>query len=188
MSAKALLEKYFNHNSTALAIVLEHSRMVAVKALRIARILHDHQLDLQFIEEASLLHDIGVSRIHAPDIYCFGSSPYICHGILGRDILESEGFHRHAMVAERHIGVGLTADDIFTQNLPLPNRDMSPQSVEERIVCFADLFYSKSPGRLTTEKSPDEVRKGLERFGKQKLVIFDQWATEFAQPSCPNTL
>lgn len=181
MNAVALLEKYFP-TPDALKIVMEHSRLVAAKALQIARALEGVELDLRFIEEAALLHDIGVCRTNAPELACFGSAPYICHGILGRDILEAEGFPVHAMVCERHIGVGVTSVDIVSQRLPIPTRDMTPRSIEERLVCFADLFYSKKPRLLNHEKSVAEVRNSLGQYGSHKVVIFDDWLREFRCP------
>jgi len=175
----ALLEKHFHGNDQALEIVLRHSRMVADKALAIARGSRRPDLDLQFIEEAALLHDIGVSRIYAPKLHCFGTAPYICHGVIGREILESEGLPRHAMVCERHIGVGLTARDIVEQKLRLPEREMSPVTPCERIVALADLFYSKKGGELDWEKSADQVRADLLRFGAEKVVIFESWLNDF---------
>lgn len=183
MDAAALLKKYFS-NEAALEIVLKHSRLVADKALEVAGGL-GIPIDLKFIEEAALLHDIGVSRVHAPKMFCFGSQPYICHGITGREILETEGLPRHAMVCERHIGVGLTAEDIRRQKLPLPARDMVPLSLEEEIICFADLFYSKNPDSVTVMKSREEVRASLEKFGEGKITIFDRWYARLCpQPEC----
>ncbi len=178
MKAVALLEKYFTTPASR-EIVIEHSRLVAAKALRIADALGLPEAGRRFIEEAALLHDIGVCRISAPAIGCFGTEPYIRHGILGREILEAEGMPRHAMVCERHIGVGLTPGDIRSQGLPLPERDMSPVSLEERIVCFSDLFYSKKPGGTQIEKTPDSVRTKLASFGADKVGIFDGWLREF---------
>lgn len=178
MNAVALLEKYFT-NQAALEIILEHSRQVAAKALRIADSLSRNEIDRRFIEEAALLHDIGVCRTAAPDIGCHGSEPYLRHGILGKEILEREGLPRHALVCERHIGVGLTVDDIRVQNLPLPEREMVPTTVEEKIVCLADLFFSKKPGFLDREKPVDDVKKGLRKFGERKVAIFDGWLREF---------
>ena len=183
MNPMALLEKYFHGNDPALEIVSRHSRMVADKALAIARGAGMPELDLRFIEEAALLHDIGVSRIHAPKLHCFGTAPYLCHGVLGREILESEGLPRHAMVCERHIGVGLTARDIVLQKLHLPEREMSPVTACERIVALADLFYSKKGGELDREKSPDEVRNDLLRFGREKVAIFESWLNAFSMVS-----
>lgn len=176
----ALLEKHFGANRAAFEIVLAHSRTVADKALAIARTRPQlDRRDLDFIEEAALLHDIGVCAIHAPKLGCFGSAPYICHGIIGRGILEAEGLPEHALVCERHIGVGLTASDIALQGLPLPEREMAPVTLCERIVALADLFFSKKEGELTLEKSADRVRSDLARFGAEKVVIFDRWLREF---------
>lgn len=179
MDAVKLLEKYFD-NQSALEIVLKHSRLVADRALEVAKSLAE-PVDLAFIQEAALLHDIGVCRVHAPRMFCFGSLPYICHGITGREILEAEGLPRHAMVCERHIGVGLTADDIREQQLPLPARDMVPLSLEEEIICFADLFYSKNPESVARMKSREEVRASLTTFGEHKTTIFDNWCARL----CP---
>lgn len=178
MNAVKLLEKYF-HDPSALAVVLSHSRLVADKALQIADFLALPGSDRRFIEEAALLHDIGVCRTAATDIGCFGNEPYIRHGIIGREILEAEGIPRHAMVCERHIGVGLTVEDIRTQQLPLPERDMSPVALEERIICFADLFYSKGPKSSPEEKSHEQVKRSLARFSEDKVRIFEGWAREF---------
>jgi uncharacterized protein len=175
----SLLEKHFHGNSEALDIVYRHSRMVADKALAIAKGAGEGRFDLQFIEEAALLHDIGVSRVYAPKLHCFGEAPYICHGILGREILEAEGLPRHAMVCERHIGVGLTVHDIALQKLPLPKRDMSPTSDCERIVALADLFYSKKGGELDREKCLTQVKSDLLKFGKEKVLIFESWLNDF---------
>jgi len=178
MNAIALLEKYFP-GKDAFLIILEHSRLVAAKALLTARNLDHPGVDLVFLEEAALLHDIGVCRTAAPKFHCYGTEPYIRHGVIGREILEGEGFPRHALVCERHIGVGLTVADIRSQKLPLPEEDMTPLSLEEKIVCFADLFYSKSPLKCGREKNIDEIKTGLERFSKQKVLIFEGWLKEF---------
>ncbi len=181
MNAISILQRNFGKNQDAFEIVLEHSRMVAAKAVTIARALSNPAIDVAFVEEAALLHDIGVSRIHSPRIACHGDAPYICHGILGRDILEKEGLTSHALVCERHIGVGIGVKDIVQQQLPLPKREMIPVTLEEKIICFADLFYSKKPGRLQTEKSVDEIRKALQKHGRHKVAVFENWLREFSR-------
>jgi len=152
---------------------------VAGLALRVSRLLGLAEEECRFVEEAALLHDIGVCRIRAPKLGLEGGLPYIMHGIIGREILEQEGLPRHALVCERHIGVGLTVEDIIRQGLPLPQRDMTPLSLPEQIICFADLFYSKSPGKITHQKSPDKVRSKLAGFGGDKVRIFDHWMELF---------
>ena len=177
MWAKNLLARYLEGES--LKIVLEHSRHVAALALDVAGRLALAEADCQFIEEAALLHDIGVCRVHAPELGLHGMQPYIMHGVLGRAILEQEGYPLHALVSERHTGVGLTCEDIIRQELPLPHRDMCPQSLSEQIICFADLFYSKKRGRLDERKSAVQVRKKLLPFGKEKVAVFDAWLVKF---------
>ena len=178
MNPITLLQKYFP-DPDAFRIILEHSRLVATKALQTASNLDRPGVDLKFLEEAALLHDIGVCRTAASRFHCHGTEPYIRHGVIGREILEEEGFPRHALVCERHIGVGLTRDDIRSQGLPLPEREMAPLTTEERIICFADLFYSKSPEKCRHEKTPEQIRKGLLRFGASKVSIFEGWLREF---------
>lgn len=179
-SPHALLEFHFSHSPQALDAILAHSEAVATKALTLAASALERGLvlDRDFIEEAALLHDIGVCRVHAPAIGCYGPLPYIAHGIVGRALLEEAGLLRHALVCKRHIGVGLSLDDIKGQGLPLPVRDMVPVSLEERIICLADLFYSKTPGRLQLEKGVAEVEAGLARFGHWKVDIFRQWMAD----------
>ncbi len=153
-----------------LETVLTHSECVAKKALECAekRLL---DIDLGFVKEAAMIHDIGVVRCNAPSIYCYGTQPYICHGIEGRAMLESLGLPRHALVCERHTGSGLSLDDIVRQNLPLPHRDMLPVSLEEKLICYTDKFFSKS-GDLTHEKPIDMVVKQMSRFGQDSLDRF----------------
>jgi uncharacterized protein len=129
------------------------------------------QADRKFVEEAALLHDIGVYKTYAPEIACSGSLPYICHGYLGADLLREEGYGRHALVCERHTGAGISLRDIVDKELPLPRRDMLPVSIEEQLICFADKFFSKT--ELLKERSVAEARHKLERFGAEGLERFD---------------
>jgi uncharacterized protein len=172
-----LLGRYFKGDT--LAVITGHGRVVADLALKICHLLGLKEDDCKFVEEAALLHDIGVCQIHAPKLGMYGAHPYIMHGIIGRKILEVENLPLHALVCERHIGVGITVVDIIGQNLPLPQRDMTPQSLHEEIICFADLFYSKSPGRINQQKSPEQVKKKLAGFGDNKVQIFDRWMELF---------
>lgn len=175
----AILRKYYDPGSELHDILVAHSRMVANKALDVARAVKHLDPDLKFIEEAAMLHDIGIFRVSFPEIGCKGGLPYICHGVLGREILETEGLPRHALVCERHIGTGITRADVVKRNLPLPKRDMVPISIEEKIICFADKFFSKEKESLFTEKSIDEIKRGLAVLGDQKVRTFEEWVAVF---------
>jgi uncharacterized protein len=174
-----IIEKYYNPGSKAYHLLVHHSKMVTEKALRIAKRVKHLNPDLNFIEEAAMLHDIGIFLTKEPRIGCYGDKPYICHGYLGKEIIEKEGFPRHALVCERHIGVGITLEDIEEKELPLPKRDMVPLSVEEQIICFADKFFSKDSDFLLKEKPLERVRKGISKYGEEKLRQFDEWMKLF---------
>ncbi|NVN93455.1 MAG: HD domain-containing protein [Desulfuromonadales bacterium] len=162
-------------------MIVTHGSAVSELSASIGRGLGLPDDDLQFLQQAAMLHDIGICKVHAPDIGLYGGYPYIMHGILGREILEQEGYPQHALVCERHIGVGLTEADIIGQGLPLPLRDMTPQNTSEEIVCFADLFYSKKPDKLDRMKSVESVRRKLAVFGEKNLQIFDSWLVRFGR-------
>lgn len=178
MDCLKIIEKFYAANTSALAIVVKHGTCVAQKALSIADRLEHLNPDRNFIFEAAMLHDIGLLHTHAPDLGAFGKHPYILHGILGRDMLENLKLNRHALVCERHIGVGLTVEDIKEQKLPLPYRDMIPIYLEEKIVCYADKFFSKSLSR-TREKTPQEIVENLACHGQDKVRKFLKWMGQF---------
>lgn len=104
MDALAIINKYYPEDNELKHILLTHSRSVADKALWIAGKHPELNLDKQFLEEAAMLHDIGIFMTDADGICCFGSYSYICHGYLGADLMRKEGFPRHALVCERHTG------------------------------------------------------------------------------------
>jgi uncharacterized protein len=177
MDPLELIGKYYDTGSDIYRLLIRHSRSVADKALDIVRCHPELDVDKVFIEEAAMLHDIGIFLCDAKDIGCFGQYPYICHGYLGADLMREEGFPRHALVCERHTGTGLSMEDIMQQDLPLPCRDMIPVSLEEQIVCFADKFYSKT--KPDTEKSVERIRKNLYWYGADTVKRFDAWCKMF---------
>ena len=107
MNPLDIIAKYYPASSDVYRILVMHSRSVADKALVIAQMHPEMNLDLTFIEEAAMLHDIGIFRCNAPDIDCHGEAEYICHGYLGAELMRAEGYPRHARVCERHTGTGI---------------------------------------------------------------------------------
>jgi uncharacterized protein len=174
-----VINKYYGPGSKAHYFLVHHSRLVSRKAVEIGRRVGHLAPDLTFIEEAALLHDIGIFYTDAPRLGCFGHKDYLCHGYLGRELLEKEGLPHHALVCERHVGMGITLEEIRNNELPLPPRDMVPLSVEEKIVCLADKFFSKSNHDLLHEKPLENVREMIAAYGRDKLEIFDDWLKLF---------
>lgn len=174
-----IIHKYYPKHSRAAEILIVHSEAVAHKAVTIAENLNLSPGERAFIREACILHDIGIIFTNAPEIGCQGELPYICHGFKGHDLLVDEGLPLHALVCERHTGVGLTIEDIDNQHLPLPRRMMVPVSLPERIIAYSDKFFSKNPDRLFQEKPFEEVLASMRRFGPEKAATVAEWHREF---------
>ncbi len=174
-----IIEKYYPIDSKRFRYYFTHCKTVTELALKIAAKNPHLNADVEYIETASMLHDIGIFMTNAPQIGCYGKHPYICHGYLGRELLEKEGLPNIAPICERHIGTGITLEDILQHRLPLPHRDMCPQSIEEKIICYADKFFSKSAKELTTPKPVQKILKKLSPFGEEKVLRFREFIEMF---------
>lgn len=172
-----IIGRFYKPGTKAHDILIEHGRQVAGKALAVAGRLAAVP-DVGFIREAAMLHDIGIFKTRTPSIGCYGDAAYVCHGYLGGILLRELGLPRHARVCENHVGTGLSAAEIAARGLPLPVRDMLPTTIEEQLVCYADKFFSKSPGR-SREKTVETVISGLEKFGTGQVQRFCAWVEQF---------
>jgi uncharacterized protein (TIGR00295 family) len=157
--AVALLKKYAPDTKT-FQIVYQHGKAVQNAALVIAKEIHEqgHTVDLDVIAVGSILHDIG--RFWYPP----GKKDEIKHGVKGAEILRKEGHCQLARIAERHIGVGLTKEEIRRQHLPLPEKDFVPETIEEKIITYADNLIAGD--RIATVR---EVIEHYRQFGPRSL-------------------
>lgn len=173
---KEIIEHYYPHDDCLRKTLLNHSIKVQQKALELAE-SSGIRLDLELVSEGALLHDIGIFKCHAPGIYCVGNAPYITHGIIGAKLLREYGelhgidLEKHAAICEKHTGAGLSVKDIVEQKLPLPERDFLPETPEEKLICLADKFFSKSGDG--NEKTLDEIRSSMTKFAPETLERFD---------------
>ncbi len=174
-----IIEKHYKKNSKSYNALILHGKQVKRKALHIARKVPRLKPDLIFIAEAAMLHDIGIKFTNANDIGCHGKHRYIEHTYLGGELLRKEGFPKHAKVCERHIGVGITKKEIIKNKLPLPKRNFIPLSVEEQIVCIADKFYTKEPGKERKERSLKNMKKKISAYGRNKPKKWDLWCKRY---------
>jgi len=180
MDYQQIIDKYYPAGSPLRDIYMKHARSVADLALAICA-RNGLALDPDTVMAAAMLHDIGIYLTDAPGIECHGTEPYIRHGVLGAELLRREGVADEiASVAERHTGAGITESDIDAQRLPLERRDYSPRTLLERLVCYADKFYSKT--RLDQTKTLDQVRASMARRGEDTLARFESLRREFERP------
>lgn len=172
-----IIDKYYKDNSELKDILLKHSRAVADKALAIADAHPELHLDRDFLVEAAMVHDIGIIKTDAADIKCFGTEPYIRHGVEGAEIMRAEGYPRHARVCERHTGAGLSLKEIEEQALPLPHIDLLPETLEEKVICYADKFFSKT--KLDREKTLEQAERSVAKHGEDGLRRFKEMERMF---------
>lgn len=176
--AETVINHFYGAAPELKRILLLHSCQVRDKALAIADGMPHIAMDRMLLINGSMLHDIGIIACHAPGICCYGSADYLAHGMIGgrmlREYAAAAGVELEACarICERHTGSGLTAAEIIAQQLPLPAVDMLPESNEEKVICLADKFFSKS-GDMQ-EKPLTKIRKSLARHGESAALRFDK--------------
>jgi uncharacterized protein len=85
-----------------------------------------YNVDLKLIEAGAMLHDIGRSQTHDVD-----------HAAVGGKIVRELGVYELvARIVDRHIGAGIPQDE--AKELGLPPGQYMPETLEEKIVCYAD--------------------------------------------------
>ena len=157
--AIGLLRKY-SKNKQSFDAVLKHSKAVQKLALEIAEDIPN--IDKDYIKIGSLLHDIGRFDYYK-------ESPEK-HGIRGAEILRNEGHNEYATIAERHLGSGISKEDILEQKLDLPLQDYIPISKEEKIIAHADNLIDEDrrmPLKSVVERFEKELGKKVARRVKR---------------------
>ena len=181
---RALIEKYYASSPELKNILLAHSMQVRDRALQIVDAhpewTANGEVNRRFVEEAAMLHDIGIIYCNAPKIFCVGTHTYLEHGYLGAELLRKEGLPKHALVAERHTGTGITMEQVLREQLPVPVRDYCPVSLEEKIICYADKFYSK--GHIGETVSIGKIRQQIWKYGSDAVARWDALVALMGEP------
>lgn len=178
MDVLGIINRYYPVENELKDIYMLHARKVTELSLEMARKHPELNLDLQFIEEAAMLHDLGIFLTDAPRIHCYGKAPYLSHGYLGAELLRQLGYERHARVCERHTGTGLLKEHIEMNGWNLPLRDFLPETLEEQLICFADKFYSKTKF-LDTPRTLEQVVESMRRISEDSAKKVLRWAEIF---------
>jgi uncharacterized protein len=167
------------------AFDLVHTHCVVVAAVAGQLLERRPQvLDAGLVHAGCLLHDVGVYRLY-DDAGRIDRANYLRHGILGELLLRESGYPEAlSRFCSHHTGVGLTRQDVVRHHLPLPVADYLAETAEEELVMYADTFHSKSepPVFVTTSAA----RRGLARFGPDKVARFDAFAARFGEPDLPS--
>ncbi len=181
------LHKKYAPSEKILDLVWSHS--LNVEGI-VKKIIADHP-ELQIKEDlaraGAIAHDIGVYLVEPCSCHKKGreksKEPYIKHGVIGADIIRNEGLGKEvALMVERHIGTGISKEQILKNNLPLPVKDFIPKTLEEKLVGYADNFHSKKP----KFNSYAEIKKDLSHYGEESVQRLEECKKIFGIPEIKN--
>jgi uncharacterized protein len=122
------------HKNSCAPQVVRHCIVVADLAVETACKLKEkgYKIDVQLVEAGALLHDLGRSKTHTVD-----------HAIVGAQIAQSIGLPEAVInIIKRHVGAGITQNE--AQRLGWPKDIYTPQTLEEKVVTYADKLIKHS--------------------------------------------
>lgn len=129
--------------------VVDHCKAVAKVATEIAEACKNKGLDVnvKLVEIGALLHDIGRSKTHS-----------VHHAVIGAEIAESLKLPNAVIaIIERHVGGGITSEE--AKKLGWLIKDYSPQTLEEKIVSYAD--------KLVDGSKRVQIERAIKKFSKK---------------------
>ncbi len=130
--------------------VIRHVEAVSELACEIAEAVSKkgYAVNVELVEVGGLLHDIGRGKTHT-----------VHHAVVGAEIAESLGLPKPVIsIIKKHVGGGITARD--ARKLGWPKDVYVPQTLEEKIVCYADKLIEGSR-RVPIEKTIDKLSQEL---------------------------
>jgi len=161
-SKKKAIKLLFQNGCSAR--VVEHCKAVAKIATAIAKACKKKGLnvDVKLVEIGALLHDIGRSKTHS-----------VHHAVIGVEIAKSLKLPDPVIaIIERHVGGGITSEE--AKKLGWSIKDYSPQTLEEKIVSYADKLIEGSkrvPIKRTikkfSKKLPQSSIEGIKRLHEE---------------------
>lgn len=173
------VHKRYAQNDAVFESVYQHCEIVTEIALWCAQ-EKTLDVDLELLEAACLLHDIGTYALYSDDDKLNGNNHnYKQHAIFGAALTIEEGFDpRIADMIRTHVLMGLTKEEIIRQGFGMPQNDYEPTTVEGQLLCYADRFHSKHPVFNAYEPFLARLEKGLpEQAAKLRVA-----AQEFGIP------
>lgn len=149
--------------------VVRHAKAVATLAVEIAEACRQKglEVDTRLVETGALLHDIGRSKTHS-----------VHHVTAGVEIAQSLGLPESVVsIIRRHAGSGIARSE--ARKLGWPAGEYVPQTLEERIVTYADKLIEGS------RRVP--IGRVIEKFQRNNLSLFSiqrmkRLHEEFAPP------
>lgn len=130
--------------------VIKHCLAVSNLAYELAgkAVEKGYPVDLRLVKLGGLLHDIGRSITHKVD-----------HGVKGGEIARKLNLPlKLVRIIERHVGAGIPEEE--SQTIGLPRGRYMPETLEEKIVCYADKLI-KGQNRVSFQQAVKEMKDNL---------------------------
>ncbi|PRX92265.1 HD domain-containing protein [Allonocardiopsis opalescens] len=164
----------------AFDLVHTHCRIVCAVAEQLMGRGAAPGVDAALVRAGCLLHDIGVYRLYDAS-GALDRARYVRHGLLGHELLRGEGLPEAlCRFCSCHTGMGLSAEDVRRQRLPIPVGDYLPRTAEEELVMYADTFHSKADPPVFV--SAAAYAASVARFGADKAARFAALRKRFGEP------
>ena len=148
--------------------VIEHCKEVADFAVEIAEACKEKKfkVNVDLVRVGALLHDVGRAKTHSVD-----------HSIAGAQIAKEWSLSDAIVsIIERHVGGGITENE--AKKLGWPLKSYVPESIEERIVAYADKLIEGSI-RVPVELAVERLRLD-KNVPEDAIRRFKQWHKEFS--------
>ena len=173
-----LLDKYYKDYAKLKEVLLAHGKSIYEMSKEISSLHPEYHINLPFMYEASYLHDIGIYKTNVNKIGCFGTEVYLMHGIIGGEIMRKEGYLDLAHACERHTGSGLDSNDLKKIGYEPPEKRIYiPQTIEEKLLCYCDKFFSKSD--VTIKFTKQDILTKRSKYGDNVLQRMNDLFTLF---------
>ena len=142
-----------------------HCRKVAEKALEIGD-RTGVELDLELVGRGALFHDLGKARTHDLD-----------HGRIGAEMGRELGLPESlTKIMEKHIRGGMSQEE--AEELGLPIQDYSLNTLEEKIIIYADRLVDIITDGIVTLNSEAEaeerfmeILENIPKYGKNESTL-----------------
>lgn len=174
---KAVHRRYAQ-NEFVHELIYEHCEIVTEIALWCAE-QKNLVVDKHLLVASCMLHDIGTYALFNSEGHDDNEHNYKQHAIFGAALTIEEGFDsRIADAIRTHVLMGLSKQEIKNSHFGMPQKDYFPETLEARLLCYADRFHSKHPTFNSYETFLNRLEKGLP-LQAEKLK---QSAAEFGIP------
>ena len=139
--------------------VIAHCQAVASLAVELSEKFEakNYPINMALIEAGALLHDLGRAKTHS-----------VNHAIEGMQIAQAESLPDAIIcIIKRHVGAGITSEEAEVLNWPKDN--YIPQSLEEKIVCYADKCISGTK-RIPVETTVKQLQTQKLEDAAQRVI------------------